>query len=113
MDFNKLVLERYGDKVSISGIENLSDEIVGLYGQAWVYAAHEYPEKAWLREPKCPECDTELGGLFGVFTWGIQHGCGYCSHCGKVSFRFYHYPLEGSSHRFTGYAVIGIPKGDK
>lgn len=30
---------------------------------------------------KCPGCNWSLGGFLGSFTWGIEHGEGFCSNC--------------------------------
>jgi len=38
---------------------------------------------------KCVDCDYQLGGLLGTFTWGIANGQGHCSQCG-FPYLYYH-----------------------
>lgn len=47
----------------------------------------------------CPKCGAALGGLLGSFTWGIQHGEGFCARdqCG--------WPARG-------HHVIEVDNGD-
>jgi len=66
-----------------------------------------YPAQAWLvTDYKCPNCDADLFGLFGSFTWGMIHGIGFCSHCKKVELRYYHYPIKNK--RFELLSVCGF-----
>lgn len=30
---------------------------------------------------KCPGCNWTLGGFLGSFTWGLEHGEGFCTNC--------------------------------
>ncbi len=39
---------------------------------------------------ECVDCGMKLGGLLGMFTWGIVHGLGECSNCG-FPYVYYHY----------------------
>ena len=38
----------------------------------------------------CVDCGMELGGIFGMFLWGLVHGQGECSRCG-FPYVYYHY----------------------
>ena len=107
-DFLNLAKSRYGDKVIIKKITY--EDYAGKKDLVFAKAVKAYPEQAWVKEGICPECDAELGGLFGAFTWGIIHGIGYCAQCKKAEFRYFHYPLEEGYQKFMGFALIGFPK---
>lgn len=49
----------------------------------------EYME-IFLPPGPCINCGLAQGDFLGYFTWGIQHGEGYCSNCGYPA-RAYHY----------------------
>lgn len=67
-----------------------------------------YGPQLWLLEPKCPECNSDLGGFLGTFSWVIEHGVGECCECGLL-FRYYHYIRAGDSKtRLNGYALRGF-----
>lgn len=107
-DFLNLAKSRYGDKVIIKKITYKGN--ARKKDLVFAKAVKAYPEQAWVKEGICPECDAELGGLFGTFTWSIIHGIGYCALCEKTEFRFYHYPLEESNQKIMAFALIGFPK---
>lgn len=69
----------------------IPEEQVGLVKQ------HNGPELVQLvgaldasSTDECVDCGMELGGLLGMFQWGIVHGQGECSRCG-FPYVYYHY----------------------
>ena len=109
-EFLNLAKNRYGDKIIVKRIGFVYRGNTRKKDLVFAKAIKKYPEQAWVKEAKCPECDAELGGLFGSFTWGIIHGIGYCSKCEKTEFKYYHYPLEKSYQKIEAFALIGFPK---
>jgi len=96
-EFIKLAREKFGDKVSSRPIK-VDDEIIseinekmGLNITKQDFEDYNKKGNVWLLEDKCPNCGSDLLGLFGSFQWGIQHGVGSCSHCNEVLFQYYHY----------------------
>ncbi len=57
--------------------------------QLTITAAAEYFDTFTSPTGKCPMCDSDYGGIFGTFTWGMAHGEGHCSNC-KYPFRAHH-----------------------
>lgn len=91
-EFLGVVKEVFGDKVVIEQLK-ISDEVAQKL-RVNPEDVRAYPAQAWVIEHRCPHCNHVLGGLFGSFAWGLQHGVGYCSKCEKVQFRYYHYVTE-------------------
>jgi hypothetical protein len=93
-EFARLAIDRFGDKVIYSGLV-VNEVDLNLYNaeNSTNHTAEHFLnyKKVWLTENKCPNCGTELLGLFGSFTWGIIHGMGFCSSCKKAEFQYYHY----------------------
>jgi hypothetical protein len=94
-EFFKAAKKEFGDKINVIAL-NVPQEQIDQLNQE--YSCHltkddfnNYGEQAWLMENKCPACSSDLLGLFGSFKWGIAHGVGECSNCGKVILRYYHY----------------------
>ena len=98
-EFFEKAKEQFGDKIRVQKLPTPSDD--DLEKLDYTKEAFEnYPEQAWIFLTKdkgylCPVCSEPLGGLLGSFTWGIQHGVGFCSNCKKASFQLYHYIEEG------------------
>ena len=103
--FLSLAEEKYGDKVAAKQI-TCDDKVKEHLGDEFTDAIENYPAQAWTQDGVCPECNSQLGGLFGTFTWSIVHGCGVCVAC-NTSFRYYHYPLEDSNQRLKAFALTG------
>jgi hypothetical protein len=96
-EFVKAAVEEFGDDVFILGDLNIPQEQIdqinkdkdcNLTTQDFI----DLGKKVLLKEPKCPRCGHDLGGIFGSFNWGIIHGVGYCTECEtSPMFRWYHY----------------------
>lgn len=109
--FYKVASEEFGeDKFSISGIqisqENL-DKFNSEHSCNLTIEDFDSYKAVWVLSGKCPNCDSELGGLFGSFTWGIVHGNGYCNECKKTSFQLYHY-VKDCKYPIQAYSLIGF-----
>ena len=95
-EFLTVVKEVFGDKVIVEQLKISDEDAEKLRVSA--EDVNVYPAQAWVvvrdGHYRCPRCDSPLGGLFGSFAWGIQHGVGLCSECNKVQFRYYHYVTE-------------------
>ena len=110
-EFAKLAIEKYGDKVfccSIKTSQNTLDRINTVFESIPLITQKDfddYGKYVWLRDDKCPECDADLLGLLGSFSWGIVHGIGNCSHCNKTMFRYYHY-INGA--KFNMFSLEGF-----
>ena len=105
-EFRRLALDKYGDKILVQQIKP-GDKVKEAQPK-FAEAIGNYPAQPWLVGDKCPECGADLGGLFGSFAWSMIHGIGYCNSCEKVELQLYHYPIEGSHKRFTGYSLVGF-----
>lgn len=115
-EFLDTVKAIFGDKVIVKQLEISADDAEKLKMSAEDINA--YPAQAWIPEKdgmyRCPYCDAALGGLFSSFEWGFVHGIGFCSKCGKVEFRYYHYVTErdkakhGQCRRLELFAVCGL-----
>ena len=104
--FLDLASKKFGDKVQITSIKvEESVEEIEQRVRATKEEIEAYPKQAWLKETKCPNCDAELMGLFGMFQWGIAHGIGFCGKCKKVDFKFYHYIGKG---KIDHLAIVGF-----
>lgn len=101
-EFAENAIARYGDKVNFNKINVSQENIDELNSHGYNIKKEDFEnyKQVWLLEGKCPECGSELMGLFGSFEWGLRHGEGLCSSCKKVYFQYYHYigeskkPLE-------------------
>lgn len=99
-EFFKLAKEKYGSKIAVNRISfregDLEKYNEHMKTDFTLEDFYNYGEHAWvINSNKCPECDMDLGGLFGMFTWGIVHGEGRCDNCG-TAFRLYHYMKENT-----------------
>jgi len=87
-EFFERAVKEFGDKFSNFGIVCSDESLVKFNEQHNCHLTSEdliNYKQAWLKESKCPNCGTDLGGLFGTFVWGIIHGEGFCSECKKTS----------------------------
>ena len=93
-EFYDLATKEFGEKFTIKTIQMSDEDLVKFNTEfncnVTINEIQEY-EQVWLLEDKCPQCGSELFGLFGSFTWEIVHGIGHCSECKSVQFRYYHY----------------------
>lgn len=110
--FQKACVDRYGDKVRVSKILHIDENVRIKLGDEWADAVLEYPAQVWLNESKCPECNAELSGLFARVDWTLVHGVCYCTSCKKVEFVYYHYPLKGGE-RLCAYSLHAIPRKEQ
>ncbi len=61
----------------------------------------------WIINKKCPRCDSELGGIFGSFEWGLVHGSGRCGNCRRVDIKYYHY-IKDCKYPIQAFSLIGF-----
>lgn len=99
-EFFRLAKEKYGSKIVVNrlsfrdgDLEKYNEKMNSSFTAEDFY---NYGEHAWIiNSNNCPECNEDLGGLFGTFVWGLVHGEGNCSRCG-IAFRLYHYLKENT-----------------
>jgi hypothetical protein len=117
-EFSNHAVEKFGDKIVIKTLNISNEEIEKInlqlkesgtdYDQELTIKDFEdYGSQVWLIGTKCPECDSELLGLFGSFEWGIQHGIGHCGNCDEVTFRYYHY-IGNCKRPFRIFSIVGF-----
>ena len=111
-EFYKLAEEKFGEKFSYNGIrisEVSLKKFNAEYNSTLTKEDFENYKEIWLLENKCPNCGSDLGGIFGAFIWGIVHGEGSCSECNKVYFRLYHYVnREKCPEPIQAFSLIGF-----
>ena len=114
--FQKQAAEFFGAKVMVGPIiinENILSAVNEHYHTNYTTQEFiDYGTHVWLLGDKCPVCGANLLGLFGSFEWGIRTGCGSCSSCNRVEFRYVHYIPHGKkSFPFHGFSIIGFDDG--
>jgi len=109
--FYELACQEFGkEHFSIEGIEISEDNLKRFnsdHNSNLTKEDFSNYKAVWILDEKCPNCGSDLGGLFGSFQWGLAHGNGYCSECKKVSIKFYHY-IKDCKLPIRAYSLIGF-----
>ena len=111
-EFYKLAEEKFGEKFTYAGITITDESLISLnetFKSDFTVEDFENYKQVWLLKPECPNCGSELEGMFGSFKWALVHGEGYCSECNKVTFTYYHYiDRKRCYHPVVAYSLSGF-----